>query len=132
MSKRIHRKRLFDGRATAEDVHQKYAFPHSARCVGCGAPPLTRAIVLMEVKEAIRRAPALEQVAMLSPSDFLTQTVMIRDGSGTERPYYRCSVTYACKACTPMMERMLAKAPSHCIVEINRGPGVDRVVSGPS
>jgi len=124
----IHRRKLFNGQRTAEEIHQQYAFPINARCL-CGRRPLTRAIVMMELKEAMKNA-ALAQLASVSPGDMLKQCVQIKntDGKGTS-PYFRCSVVYACKDCTPTMEKQLAKAPSHCIVEINRGPGTDKIIS---
>ena len=128
--KNIHRQKLFGGRKTAEEVHSRYAFPIGARCAACSSPPLTRAIVLMEMKEALKN-PGVAMMGQVSPTDLVKQVVQIKGSDGREVPYFRCSVVYACKSCTPQMERQLAKAPSHCIVEINRGPGVDKVVTGP-
>jgi hypothetical protein len=128
MSQNIHRQKLFGGRHTAEEVHQKYAFPLTAKCGGCGARPLTRALVMMEIKEAMKN-PAVQALAAIGPAELMPHIVQIKDSTGATKPYFRVSVTYACKRCTPAMEKQLAKAPSHCIVEINRGPGVDKVVT---
>lgn len=128
----IHRTKLFGGRQTAEEVHQQHAFPPTVRCL-CGRRPMTRAIVMMELKEAMKN-PALQQIASMAPVEFMEflhkNTIQIKnsDGKGTS-PYFRVSVTYACKDCTPTMEKQLARAPSHCIVEINRGPGTDKIIS---
>lgn len=127
MTKTIHRKKLFGGRMTAEEVHQKYGFPRGAKCAGCGAPPLIRAIVMMEMKEAMKN-PAVEALAVLDPQELLKQTVQIKTSDGGQKPYFRCSVVYSCKQCRKQMEKQMAKAPSHCIVEINRGPGTDKVI----
>lgn len=128
----IHRSKLFGGQKTAEEIHQQYAFPPTARCL-CGRRPMTRAIVMMELKEAMKN-PTIQSLAEMAPLEFMEflqkNTVQIKttDGKGTT-PYFRVSVVYACKSCTPAMERQMAKSPSHCIVEINRGPGTDRIIS---
>ncbi len=123
----IHRKKLFGGRMTAEDVHQKYAFPPHAKCA-CGARPMTRAIVMIELEEAKKRMPQLDGVMLFEPQLFLSQIVQIKE-TDTTRPYLRISIAYACKMHRRELERQLAKAPSHCIVEFNHGPGTDKVVT---
>lgn len=128
MARPIHRKKLFKGVRTAEEVHQQHAFPPHAKCSACGRPPATRGIVMMEMKEAMKN-PAVQAMAGMAPQDFLKQTVQIKDSGGRPVPYFRAAVAYACKDCTPSMERQLAKAPSHCIVEINHAPK-DRFVMG--
>lgn len=128
MPRVIHRKRLFDGKMTAEEVHSKYGFPRHAKCAGCGAPPLIRGIVLMEFAEA-RKNPMIDQLLLARPEALLEQIVQIKGSDGKPSPYFRVSIAYACKRCAPTMERTLAKAPSHCIVEINRGPGPDKMIS---
>lgn len=124
----IHRKKLFGGRYTAEEIHQKYGFGPQHKCAGCGARPLIRAIVMMELAEA-RKNSALDQMMLVAPDAFMQQIVQIKGSDGKPTPYFRISVTYACKRCAPTMEKQLAKAPSHCIVEINRGPGPDKLVA---
>jgi hypothetical protein len=113
---------------SAEEMHAKYSFPINARCVACGQRPQVRAIVMMEIAEA-RKNQALAQLMEHDPETFLQQVVQIKGSDGRASPYYRCSVTYACRLCAPEMERQLAKAPSHCIVEINRGARADKIIS---
>lgn len=129
MSGTRHRRAFMGGRMTAEQAHAQYAFPPAARCMGCGSNrPYTRAIVMLEMKEALKN-PSVSLLAQLAPEDILKQTVQIKGSDGKPRPYFRVSVVYACKTCTPAMEKQLAKAPSHAIVEINRGPSPDRIIS---
>lgn len=116
-----HIKKFANGRMTPEEYHSKYAFPPGSRCAGCGAPPVIRAIVMMELAEA-RKNPNVDAMMLISPADFMNQIVQIKGSDGKAQPYFRCSIAYACKRCGPAMEKQLAKAPSHCIVEINRGP----------
>lgn len=121
MSKNIHRQKLFNGRATAEEVHSQLAFPAHAKCTGCNARPDVRAIVMLELKELRTRQPDIDQIMLVDPVAFMSQIVQIRGSDGRPVPYFRASVTYACKACAPTMERQLAKhMPSWAIVEINR------------
>lgn len=123
-----HIKKFAGGRISAEEMHAKYAFPINAKCVSCGQRPQVRAIVMMEMAEA-RKNQALVLLMENDPETFLQQVVQIKGSDGKAQPYYRCSVTYACRRCAPAMERQLAKAPSHCIVEINRGLAADRIIS---
>lgn len=120
-----HKKQLFGGRS-AEEVHSKYAFPRNAKCQVCSYRPLIRGIVMMELQEA-RKNPFVEQLATAAPEAFLQNVVQLKGSDGTPRPYYRVSVVYACKEHKRELEKALAKAPSHCVVEINYGPGPDRL-----
>jgi hypothetical protein len=124
-----HRTKLFRGQRTAEEVHQHLAFPVGARCAACPNRPLVRAIVMMELKEAMKN-PAVAKVLEAAPEEIFKHIVQIKGADGKSTiPYFRCSIVYACKHCTPALEKQLAKAPSHCIVEFNRGPGTDKIVS---
>jgi hypothetical protein len=89
---------------------------------------MTRAIVMMELKEALKNE-TISQLAAAAPEALVTNIVQIKGSDGKPSPYFRCSIVYACKSCTPQMERQLARAPSHAIVEINRGPGTDAVIT---
>lgn len=123
------RRKLFGGQMTSEEVHQKYAFPPHAKCNNCGRRPLTRVITMMELAEA-KKISAVAAMMELGPEAFLQHVVAIKDSAGLPVPYFRTGVAYACKSCTPLLERVAAKAPSHCIVEINRGPGSDNPIVG--
>jgi hypothetical protein len=123
----IHRKKFDGGRRTPEEVHAQLAFPPGSKCSGCGRPPLTRAIVMMELNEALKN-PDVDAIRVFRPAEFVKMLIQIKGSDGLPRTYLRASVAFACKACTPAMEKQLAKAPSHCIVEFNRGPGTERVV----
>lgn len=124
----LHRKKFMGGRISPEEFHSKYAFPVGAKCQGCQARPSVRAIVMMELAEA-RKNPLIDQLMLMDPAAFMSSVVQIKGSDGKAVPYYRCSVVYSCRACRAAMEKQLAKAPSHCIVELNAGPGPDRVVA---
>jgi hypothetical protein len=126
MPESIHRKKLFGGRATAEEVHALHAFPIDAKCGGCskGHGSLqTRVIVLAPVSEMRKRDPMMDMLADARPQDFLKMVVQSKYG-----PLLRLNTAYACKACSPALEKAVAKgAPSWAVVDIHRGVGADRV-----
>ena len=64
-----------------------------------------------------------------NPSKLAAILVPIQESTISRKLYVRISITYACRRCQREFERALAKGPSWCIVEINRGPGPDKVVS---
>ena len=125
----IHRKKLFGGRATAEEMHAKYAFPPDAKCGGCGKRGglQTRCIILAPVDEVKRRDPYFNLISEVNPQEFLRMIMPTRYG-----PMIRISTSYACPMCTPALERAMAKAPDYCIVDIHRGVGKDKIVVGPN
>lgn len=129
MSKTIHRKKFMGGRISPEEFHAKHAFPAHAKCLGCGKRPTIRAIVLMELAEA-KKNPSVDVFMQAAPELFMQSVVQIKGSDGKAVPYYRVSVTYACPACKRDLQKALAKAPSHCIVEINDGPGPSKAISG--
>jgi hypothetical protein len=123
-----HTTKFAGGRMSPEEMHAKYAFPPSAKCAACGKRPQIRAIVMMELAEA-KKNEALVRLMEFDPETFLAQLVQIKGSDGRATPYYRCSVTYACRSCSKAMQHQLAKAPSHCIVEINHGIGPQKIIS---
>ncbi len=122
-----HIKKFAGGRFTAQEVHAHLAFPPDAKCA-CGQRPAMRALTMCELAEATKT----EEVAQLlerMPQALVERTVMLRGSDGKPIPYLRMGIAYACKGCTPLLEKALAKAPSHWVVEINRGPTADRIIS---
>lgn len=125
----IHRKKFDGGRRTAQQFHEEHAFPPGAACANCGKRPSVRAIVMAPFDEVQKRG-MLPQGALINPS-IMQAIVPIKDAQGLPTPYVRLSIAYACRTCQPAFERALAKAPSWCIVEINRGPNpTERVQVG--
>lgn len=122
----LHRKKLFDGRATAQEVHSKLAFPHDAKCTGCKTRAvITRILVLCPIDEMKKKDPLFDELMMVDPVKFNSILVQTKHG-----PHVKLSTVYACSRCTPAAERVAAKAPSWMIIDINRGPTPDRAVSG--
>lgn len=126
---RIHgRKKLFQGRATAQEVHAKYAFPTWAKCQGCSKTHglQVRAIVLCPVDYMKQHDPMFEQLMEVNPQKF--QEILVQTKYG---PFIRLTTTYSCESCSPALQKSLAKLPDYMIVDLNYGPGADKVVSGP-
>jgi len=112
--------RKFDGgRRTPQEYHAEYGFPPSAKCAACGKRPSVRGIVLAPFDEACKRG--MLPPSIVDPTAAMQALVMVK--SGTEyTPHLRISTAYACSSCRGAFERVLAKAPSWCVVEVNRGP----------
>ena len=112
--------RLFRDK-TAQQVHAELAFPAHARCHGCGGPPINRAIVMAPLDELRRRGQIPEHVRLSDPA-LMSVIIPIRESADTTKLYVRMSCVYSCLTCAAELEKALAKTPSWCIVEINRGP----------
>lgn len=131
----VNRKKFMDGRMSPEEAHAKFAFPVGAKCTGCGAPPTIRGIVMAPLDEVRKRDPDFDTLASLAninpeaATRFYEMLVQIKGSDGKPTPYVRISTAFSCKSCSKTFEKTLAKAPSWCIVEINRGPGPDKLVT---
>ena len=115
----IHRRQLFDGRTTAEEVHVKYALA-GMKCGKCKGPPAIRARVFAPVEYLLREHP-----------DFMMNLAAKHDGGVpivdfVHGKHVLFGNYVACKGCSKDLEKNLAKAPSFFVVEINRGPGPEK------
>lgn len=121
MHKNRHVKKFDNGRRTPQEYHQQFAFPPTAKCSApnCHRRPAVRAIVMAPFDEVSKRG-MLPTGYILSP-EIMKSIVMIKGQTGPE-PYVRISVAYSCSSCQTQFEKALAKSPSWCIVEINKGP----------
>ena len=73
--------------------------------------------------EMRKRDPLFDEVMAVDPAKFMALLIQTKHG-----PYVRVSTTFACKQCTPALERVVAKQPSWAIVDINKGPGPDKPI----
>lgn len=117
----IHRKKLFDGKLTAEEVHRGH-FPQDAYCK-CGSTKVAICVrTFWPVEDLIRNRPeaamalAAQHGGKLPCVDF------------TMGKHVRVGMAYACDSCKATLERKAASAPSWVVVEIDRGPGPDKPV----
>lgn len=124
----LHRKKFMGGRMTPQEVHAQLAFPLDAKCAGCGRRPTIRAITMCELSEA-RKDPGIEAIFQENPAAVVQRVVMLKGSDGKAIPYLRMGIAYSCASCRPTMERTLAKAPSHWVVEINDGPAEEKVIT---
>lgn len=120
-----NRKKLFGGRQTAQEVHAQHAFPHDAVCAGCKrlGGLQTRALVFAPLEKMNELDPYFEAVMCIDPVKF--QSVLLPTKYGV---MVRISTVYACPSCTPALSKSLAKLPDYLLVDINTGPGVDKIV----
>lgn len=126
------RRKLFDGKTTAEEVHRRAVFG-DRKCSGCRvATPSTIIRVFFPLDELIKRDGAgVGRALMENPEHFKSCCLDFIGADGFSRePFVRVSTAYACPDCLPAAERAAAKLPSWAHVEINRGPGADKVVVG--
>lgn len=113
----IHRKKLFDGRYTAEELNAKLAWGDH-KCDGCGGPPAIRISVYVALNDM---EMTLRHAVMFEISQGRINTVPTTNGDAV-----RTSFVHACKNCQATAERAAARgAPSFAIVDIQRGPGPD-------
>lgn len=117
----IHRRKLFGGRITAHEIHAKYAW-NNRRCDACGGPTAIRVqifVALRDMSAAVREAVEVE-IAL----------GRIHAKSTINGPAVRTSFMHACSGCSMAAERAAARGPSFAMIDIDRGPGVDKPVVG--
>lgn len=114
MSNIIHRRKLFGGKQTAEEVHTQAL---AKRCRACPAPAVTT-IKVFAPQVDLR----VDQLAAISAAHDGQVPVM----NTKEGRFVRVSMVHACRQCTPAAERAATRHPSSWFVEFDRGPGVDR------
>lgn len=120
----IHTTKLFGGRETAMDVHRQHAW-YGARCTGCQSPNVVIQISThMLTKELIDRHPEISALIMAKSEDGQMPSWQSKYGRMT-----MVGVAHACKHCQQALESAAARGPDYVLVEIDRGPGEDKVVS---
>jgi hypothetical protein len=120
--KTIHRRSLFGGKATAEEVHAQYGFRR--HCEVCHQPPVIRVKMFMLMSEFANRAPDMAaMIAMTNPDGDFIPTVPTKFG-----PMVKFSDVTACRFHKKELELAAAKAPSWVLVEIDRGAGADKPI----
>jgi hypothetical protein len=131
----IHRKKLFGGRATAEEMHSKYGIRR--RCSGCGQAASIRIKIFVPLLELTETCP--EYVAGICATNpggpYVPSTPMSLSGPN-EPPTLMTKISdvAACAQCAPAAEKAAAKGPgvrfkgmAH-LVEIDRGPSKTRAL----
>lgn len=122
MSEILHRKKLFGGRETAQQIHAEMAWG-GRKCDGCGQPPAIRIQVFVALADM---EVHLREAVQLEIARGKIHRVQMKQG-----PAVRVSCMHACRFCQVTAERVAARdAPSYAIVDIERGPGPDKPIVG--
>ncbi len=126
----VFKRKLFDGRRTAEEEFRRLAFPPGATCAVCSSPKVAIQIVLFaELSELEKRDPGgMAALAATNPQGLHALLVPTRYGV----TFIRLKVAHACDRCKVTAERAAAKHPSWMYVDIKRGPGPDKIVIAPN
>lgn len=127
MSKVIHTKKLFAGE-TAEEVHQRLAFPVGAHCQTCQAKPVMGAITYAAFKDARERYPEIAALSEQAVALLLVRLAIDAERRGV--PCIRLGRSYSCAFHRKDFERALAKLPSWILVELQTGPQKSKFLSG--
>lgn len=127
MSKVIHTKKLFEGES-AEDVHQRLAFPTGAHCQTCQAKPVMGAITYAPFREARERYPEIAALNEQAVALLLVRLAIDSERRGV--PCIRLGRSYSCAFHRKDFERALAKLPSWILVELQAGPAKSKFLSG--
>lgn len=118
-----HRRKLFNGLATAEEVHRSAI---GENCP-CGLPAAIVIRVFAPVDEVLKRQPLfLHNLA--AQNGGMVPVVELRGAENRPIKHIRVGMAYACEICQSTAEKEAAKAPSWVVVDINRGPGKDKAI----
>lgn len=124
----IHRKKLFKGRMTSEEVHWSAG---ARRCM-CGAPPVIKVRMLALTKDIKKQSPEYWAAIV---SDCMQRNGTRPDGTvnvPTVATKYGAMICFsqevACIHHRKELELAAASAPSWVLVEIDRGPGADNPI----
>lgn len=126
-NERIHRRKLWDGKTTAEELYRTHAFPPDARCK-CGSPKIAiRARSFMALKKLLAELPPLA-MQIASQHEGRIPIVEMRGPGNVPIKYVRIGDAFACDLCKRDLEKACAKHPSDIIIHIDKGPEPDRPV----
>ena len=118
----IHRRRFFNGRMTAQEVHARWGIRQP--CFSCGKMPVIMIRSLMLHDEFVKADPLLAaEIARTNPTGPFIPTFPTTYG-----PMVVVSRVTACSIHQREAEKAAAKAPSGFLIEIDRGPGADNPV----
>lgn len=123
MGKRV--RKFMDGRETPQEFWENNAFPKDAKCL-CGRRPSMKATTFAPLDEVIKRDPIF--AAAYASAHPMMNTILVHTIVGGT--HVRLATAYACRSCGPEMEKALAKGPSWCVIDFQRGPGAEKPTVG--
>lgn len=115
-----HFRKLFDGKMTAEEVHQSVAL-RDKKCP-CGLPALIRCRFFAPVKDMVDKNPQF-MMQLAAQHNGTVPVVETKHGK-----MVRFSEAYSCTQHKSALEREAAKAPSWVLVDFDYGPGPDKAI----
>jgi len=126
--KTIHFNKLFGGKMTAEEVHRSTAL--RGRKCPCGLQAAGRAISFAPLSDLFDKDPM--RVRWLAQQNG-GQIPIVQFKTGREdasaQKFVRLGEAVYCDICRSACEKAMAKLPSWVLVDWDRGPGKDKVVS---
>ena len=125
-------KKLFGGKSTADQVfHQSVLANH--KCANCNRPPSAIIRMFWPAADFQRDCPG---VAMQMATDMAKSApdgtppcipvCKFKGPDGSPRDFVCLPLMYFCGQCLPDAEKWAARKPSYVVVEVDRGPGVDK------
>jgi len=116
----LHRKQLFDGKITAEELHRKIVYA-GHNCGKCGSnKPVMRVMLLAPKAEVVGDASyAARLVKIAAANEGNVPVLKLKYGD-----FVRMATVYGCGNCKKEIEKWAAHTPSSWIVEFDRS-GVD-------
>jgi hypothetical protein len=111
----LHRDHFMNGELTPQEAHRKLAWGGKG-CDKCGQPAAIRVRVFAEAAEVMKRSPQFI-MQLAAANNGAVPMVTFKYGK-----FVRVSEAFGCDHCKSDLEREAAKAPSWCVVEIDRGP----------
>ena len=111
----VVRRKLFDGKMTAKQVHMALL---AQACKGCAAP----AVVTIRTFVPLGEVPPILLIGLAQQNGGDVPGAETKFGK-----YVRVSTVYVCERCAPTAEKVAAKHKSSWFVEIDRGPGDEKI-----
>lgn len=122
----IHRRQLFGGHATADEVWRK-SLPPDAVCK-CGSRKVAiRARTFMPLFDLLKDHPVLA-MQIAGQNGGQVPCADMRGPGNRPVKHARLGQVFACDSCKTDLEKALAHGPSYIIVDIERGPGAERPI----
>lgn len=119
----IHTDKLFGGRETAMDVHRKLAW-NGAHCYVCGSgETVVRISYGQSPFDLMAHEPGIASQLIMASEDQQLPVWQSKYG-----PMVWFWAECVCSQCRTYAEREAAKLPSYILVEMDNGPGQDKVI----
>ena len=127
MSETIHRKKLFDGQMTAQEVHRSIAL--RGRKCPCGLPAAVRGLSFAPLKDLMDKDPMrVNYLAQQNGGQVPMLQIKTGKGDDTAATFVKLGECYSCDICRPALEKTMAKLPSWVLVDFDEGPAKEKII----